>query len=77
MTARAITTAAPAAAIAMILVFDKVTVEGFVFSSAAIYQKKIMKCNIKTDMVSICVCASLPFDFEGRLWDLIVLIPDH
>ena len=53
MTARAITTAAPAAAIAMILVFDKVTVEGFVFSSAAINQKKIITCNIKFNPIAL------------------------
>ena len=23
------------------------------------------------------VCASLPFCFEGGMWDLIVVIPDH
>ena len=26
---------------------------------------------------SVCVCASVPFDFEGGIWDLIVLILDH
>ena len=26
--------------------------------------------------VSICVCSSFPFGFEGRMWDLVVLIPD-
>ena len=25
----------------------------------------------------VCVCASFPFGFEGDMWDLIVLIPDH
>ena len=25
----------------------------------------------------ICVCASFDFGFEGGVWDLIVLIPDH
>ena len=29
------------------------------------------------ERVSICVCASFPFDFEGGMWDLIVLIPKH
>ena len=24
-----------------------------------------------------CVCASFPFGFEGGMWNLIVLIPDH
>ena len=27
--------------------------------------------------VYLCVCASFPFNFEGGLWDLIVLVPDH
>ena len=25
----------------------------------------------------VCVCASFPFGFEGGMWDLIVLVPDH
>ena len=25
----------------------------------------------------VCVCSSFPFVFEGGIWDLIVLIPDH
>ena len=27
--------------------------------------------------LSICVCAAFPFGFEGWIWDLIVLVPDH
>ena len=27
------------------------------------------------EILSICVCASFPFGFEGRMWDLIV--PHH
>ena len=27
--------------------------------------------------LSVCVCASFPFSFEGGMWDLIVLIPDY
>ena len=27
--------------------------------------------------VKFCVCPSLPFGIEGRMWDVIVLIPDH
>ena len=26
--------------------------------------------------LSVCEYASLPFDFEGWMWDLIVLVPD-
>ena len=26
--------------------------------------------------LSICVCPSFPFGLEGRMWDLVVLIPD-
>ena len=26
---------------------------------------------------SICACASFLFDFEGGMWGLIVLVPDH
>ena len=27
--------------------------------------------------INLCVCASFSFGFEGGVWDLIVLIPDH
>ena len=27
--------------------------------------------------VKFCVCPSFPFGFEGRMWDVCVLIPDH
>ena len=27
--------------------------------------------------VKFCVCPSIPFGIEGRMWVLIVLIPDH
>ena len=27
--------------------------------------------------IIFCVCLSFPFDFEGGMWELIVLIPDH
>ena len=27
--------------------------------------------------VKFCVCSSFPFGIEGRMWDVIVLIPDH
>ena len=29
------------------------------------------------ERVSVCVCASLPFGFEGETWDLIVIVSDH
>ena len=29
------------------------------------------------ECLSICVYAFFPFDFEGGMWDLIVLVPDH
>ena len=29
------------------------------------------------ERLSICVCASFPFGFEGGMWDFIVLVPDH
>ena len=25
----------------------------------------------------VCVCPSFPFGIEGRMWDVIVLTPDH
>ena len=28
-------------------------------------------------VIYLCVCASFTFGFEGGIWDLIVLIPDH
>ena len=27
--------------------------------------------------IKLCVCASFPFDFEGGMCDLIVLVPGH
>ena len=30
-----------------------------------------------TNSIVFYVCASLPFGFEGGMWDLIVLNPDH
>ena len=27
--------------------------------------------------VKFCVCPSFPFGIEGRMWDAIVLVPDH
>ena len=27
--------------------------------------------------VCVCVCASFTFSFEGAMWGLIVLVPDH
>ena len=27
--------------------------------------------------VCVCVCASFPFEFGGKMWDSIVLVPDH
>ena len=27
--------------------------------------------------VKFCVCSSFPFGIKGRMWDVIVLIPDH
>ena len=29
------------------------------------------------ESLSVCVGASFPHVFEGRVWDLIVLVPDH
>ena len=29
------------------------------------------------ERLSICVWGSFPFSFEGGMWDLSVLIPDH
>ena len=29
------------------------------------------------DRVSVCMCASFPFGFEGRIWNLIGLVPDY
>ena len=29
------------------------------------------------ERLSICVCPSFPFGFDGGMGDLIVLIPDH
>ena len=27
--------------------------------------------------LSICMCASFPYGFEGGMWDLMELVPDH
>ena len=29
------------------------------------------------EKVYLFVCASFPFSFEGGIWDLIVLVPNH
>ena len=29
------------------------------------------------ELPSICVFSYFPFGFEGRMWDLIVSVPDH
>ena len=29
------------------------------------------------ERLSICMYASFPFGFEGGVWDLIVIVPDH
>ena len=29
------------------------------------------------ERLSVCVCSSFPFVFEGGMWILIILIPDH
>ena len=28
-------------------------------------------------MLSVCIFSYFPFGFEGRMWDLIVSVPDH
>ena len=33
--------------------------------------------HVLCERLSICGRASFPFSFEGGMWDLIVLIPDH
>ena len=33
-------------------------------------------CHLQA-FVKFCGCPSFPFGIEGRVWDLIVLIPDH
>ena len=34
-------------------------------------------CGLPWALVKFCVCPSLPFGTEGRIWVVIVLIPDH
>ena len=29
------------------------------------------------ERLSVCMCPSFPFDFEGYLWELIVSVPDQ
>ena len=29
------------------------------------------------ERLSVCVCAAFRFGFEGGMWDLLVLVPDH
>ena len=36
-----------------------------------------IQCVSFVDVLSVSVCSSFPFDFEGGMWDLIVLIPNH
>ena len=32
---------------------------------------------VRVSRLSICLCASFPFGFEGGMWVMIVLLPDH
>ena len=34
-------------------------------------------CYVFRKLLSIYVFSYFPFGFEGRMWDLIVLVPDH
>ena len=34
-------------------------------------------CESFVNVYQSCVCPSFPFGFEGEMWDLIELIPDH
>ena len=59
--------------------------EGFPsYSSTVLILKYVKNINnsiitvrVFLDRLSICVCTSFHFDFEGGMWDLIVLVPDH
>ena len=39
----------------------------FVFFNVRVFRERL----------SICVYSSFPFGFEGGVWDLIVIFPDH
>ena len=41
--------------------------------------KNFFTVRIFNELLSACVCVlrTLSFGFEGRMWDLIVLVPDH
>ena len=32
---------------------------------------------VSCEHLSICMCASFPFGFDGGMWDLIVIVSDH
>ena len=34
-------------------------------------------CVFFIGVCDLCVCPSFPFGIEGRMWDMIVFIPDH
>ena len=36
-----------------------------------------LQCVSFRERLSVCVCSSFSFSFEGGMWDLIVVIPDH
>ena len=36
-----------------------------------------MLMRVFRERLSICVCVSFPFRFEGGIWDSTVLIPNH
>ena len=38
------------------------------FSNVRVFRERLVK---------VCMCTSFPFDFEGGIWDLIILISDH
>ena len=37
--------------------------------NVVVFHKRLVVC--------VCVCASFPFGYEGGMWDVIVLVPDH
>ena len=58
----------------MLLVFSSRVAE-----CPPVWEKLFIRFTVRVfrERLSVCVCSSFLFGFKGRMWDLIVLIPDH
>lgn len=58
----------------MLLLFSIRVAEWPAISERAIHSVYVL---VLRKRLSICMSASFPFGFEGEMWNLIILVPDH